>query len=91
MTPNTVNFINPITFETLTGNKCLIGTFGRIFQHSVEHVAIAKQADVMMIAPATADVMGKLAHGIADDMLTTTALACRCREDRGAGDEHCHV
>ena len=80
MTPNAVNFINPITFETLTGNKCLIDTFDRNFQHSVEHVAIAKQADVMMIAPATADVMGKLAHGIADDMLTTTALACRCRK-----------
>ncbi|MCH1983975.1 bifunctional phosphopantothenoylcysteine decarboxylase/phosphopantothenate--cysteine ligase CoaBC [Ruminococcus sp. OA3] len=80
MTQNAVNFINPITFETLTGNKCLIDTFDRNFQHSVEHVAIAKQADVMMIAPATADVIGKLAHGIADDMLTTTALACRCRK-----------
>lgn len=77
MTQNAIHFINPVTFETLTGNKCLTDTFDRNFQHNVEHVAIAKQADVMMIAPATADVIGKLAHGIADDMLTTTALACR--------------
>lgn len=77
MTKNAVNFINPIVFETLTKHKCLIDTFDRNFEFSVEHVALAKWADVMMIAPATANVIGKLAHGIADDMLTTTALACR--------------
>lgn len=79
MTANAVNFINPITFETLTGHKCIVDTFDRNFEYSVEHVALAKAADVMMIAPATANVIGKLAHGIADDMLTTTAMACRCR------------
>lgn len=78
MTKNAVNFINPITFETLTGNKCLIDTFDRNFQFHVEHVALAKQADLVMIAPATANVIGKLANGIADDMLTTTVLACPC-------------
>ena len=66
MTQNATNFINPITFETLTGNKCLVDTFDRNFQFSVEHVSIAKQADVVMIAPASANVIGKLAHGIAD-------------------------
>ncbi len=76
MTANATNFINPITFETLTGNKCLVDTFDRNFNYSVEHVALAKRADVFMIAPATANVIGKLANGIADDMLTTTALAC---------------
>ena len=80
MTKNACNFINPITFETLTGNKCLVDTFDRNFQFSVEHVSVAKKADVVMIAPASADVIGKLAHGIADDMLTTTILACRCRK-----------
>ncbi len=80
MTPNAVNFINPITFETLTGNKCLVDTFDRSFEYSVEHVALAKKADAVMIAPATADVIAKLAHGIADDMLTTTVLACRCKK-----------
>ena len=80
MTKNACNFINPITFETLTGNKCLVDTFDRNFQFSVEHVSIAKKADVVMIAPASANVIGKLAHGIADDMLTTTILACRCRK-----------
>lgn len=78
MTANATNFINPITFETLTGNKCLVDTFDRNFQFSVEHVSIAKQADVVMIAPASANVIGKLAGGIADDMLTTTVMACRC-------------
>ena len=78
MTKNATNFIHPITFETLTNNKCLVDTFDRNFQYSVEHVALAKKADVMMIAPATANVIGKLAGGIADDMLTTTALACTC-------------
>ena len=78
MTENAVNFINPITFESLTGNKCLVDTFDRNFQFSVEHVALAKQADVFLAAPATANVIGKLAHGIADDMLTTTFMACKC-------------
>ena len=80
MTKNAVNFINPITFETLTGNKCLIDTFDRNFQFQVEHVSIAKKADVVMIAPASANVIGKLAHGIADDMLTTTIMACKCKK-----------
>ena len=80
MTENATNFINPITFETLTGNKCLVDTFDRNFEFSVEHVALAKQADVVMIAPASANSIAKLAHGLADDMLTTTVLACRCRK-----------
>lgn len=80
MTKNAVNFINPITFETLTGNKCLVDTFDRNFEFSVEHVALAKQAEVVMIAPASANVIAKLAHGLADDMLTTTVLACRCKK-----------
>ena len=80
MTKNATNFINPITFETLTGNKCLVDTFDRNFEFNVEHVSLAKQADVVMIAPASANVIGKLAHGIADDMLTTTVMACKCRK-----------
>ena len=80
MTRNATNFINPITFETLTGNKCLVDTFDRNFQFQVEHVSIAKKADVVMIAPASANIIGKLAHGIADDMLTTTIMACRCKK-----------
>ena len=80
MTENATNFINPITFETLTGNKCLVDTFDRNFQYSVEHVSIAKKADVVMIAPASANVIAKMAHGIADDMLTTTVLACKCKK-----------
>ena len=78
MTKNATNFINPITFESLTGNKCLVDTFDRNFQFQVEHVSIAKKADVVMIAPASANVIGKIAHGIADDMLTTTVMACKC-------------
>ena len=78
MTQNATNFINPITFESLTGNKCLVDTFDRNFQFQVEHVSIAKKADVVMIAPASANVIGKMAHGIADDMLTTTVMACKC-------------
>ena len=78
MTRNATNFINPITFETLTGNKCLIDTFDRNFQFNVEHVALAKRADIFMVAPASANVIGKIAHGIADDMLTTTIMACKC-------------
>lgn len=78
MTPNATHFINPITFETLTGNKCLVDTFDRNFQYSVEHVSLAKKTDIVLIAPASADVIGKMANGIADDMLTTTVLACKC-------------
>lgn len=78
MTKNATNFINPITFETLTGNKCLVDTFDRNFQYSVEHVALAKQADVFMVAPASANIIAKAAHGLADDMLSTTLLACTC-------------
>lgn len=80
MTENAENFINPITFETLTGHKCLIDTFDRNFQYSVEHVALAKQADVVLVAPASANVIGKIASGIADDMLTTTVMACPCKK-----------
>ena len=75
MTQNATNFITPITFETLTGNKCLIDTFDRNFQFDVAHVSFAKKADVMLIAPASANVIGKIANGIADDMLTTTVMA----------------
>lgn len=78
MTHNATNFINPITFETLTGNKCLIDTFDRNFQFNVEHVALAKRADIFLVAPASANVIGKMANGIADDMLTTTILAAKC-------------
>lgn len=80
MSQNATNFINPITFETLTGNKCLVDTFDRNFQYSVEHVSLAKLADVVMVAPASANVISKIAHGMADDMLTTTVLACKCKK-----------
>ena len=80
MTRNATNFINPITFETLTGNKCLVDTFDRNFQYSVEHVALAKRADVVLVAPASANVIGKIANGLADDMLTTTVMACKCHK-----------
>ena len=80
MTENATNFIHPITFETLTNNRCIVDTFDRNFQYNVEHVALAKKADVVMIAPATANVIAKLAHGLADDMLTTTTLACTCKK-----------
>ena len=80
MTQNATNFINPITFESLTGNKCLVDTFDRNFQFQVEHVALAKQADLCVVAPASANVIAKLSHGLADDMLTTTVLACRCKK-----------
>lgn len=79
MTKNAVNFINPITFETLTGNKCLVDTFDRNFQFHVAHVSLSQKADVMLIAPASANIIGKLANGIADDMLSTMALAADCR------------
>lgn len=80
MTRNATNFINPITFETLTGNKCLVDTFDRNFEFSVEHVSLAKAADVVLVAPASANVIAKLVHGLADDMLTTTVLACTCKK-----------
>lgn len=80
LTENATNFITPITFETLTGNKCMVDTFDRNFQFHVAHISLAKKADVLMVAPASANVIGKLAHGIADDMLTTTALACTCKK-----------
>lgn len=80
MTKNATNFINPITFETLTGNKCLVDTFDRNFEFSVEHVSLAKQADIFMVAPASANAIGKIANGIADDMLTTTIMACKCHK-----------
>ena len=80
MTQNATQFINPITFETLTSHKCLIDTFDRNFQYSVEHVALAKAADIVLVAPASANVIGKIACGIADDMLTTTVMACPCKK-----------
>ena len=80
MTQNATNFINPNTFETLTGHKCLVDTFDRNFEFNVEHVSVAKQADIALVAPATANVIGKLANGLADDMLTTTLLACKCKK-----------
>ena len=78
MTEHAVNIINPLTCETLTGNKCLIDTFDRNFQFNVEHIALAKKADLFIVAPATANTIAKLAHGLADDMLSTTFLACKC-------------
>lgn len=80
MTKNATNFITPFTFETLTKHKCLVDTFDRDFEYSVEHVALAKRADVVLIAPATANIIGKIANGIADDMLTTTVMACTCKK-----------
>lgn len=77
MTQNATNFINPITFESLTGNKCIVDTFDRNFKFKVEHIALAELADVFMVAPASANVIGKIASGIADDMLTTTFMACK--------------
>lgn len=78
MTENATNFITPITFESLTGNKCVVDTFDRNFQFNIQHVSLAKKADVVLVAPATANVIAKMAHGLADDMLTTTVLACQC-------------
>ena len=77
MTETATNFITPVTFESLTGTKCLVDTFDRNFEFQVEHISLAKQADIFMIAPATANVIAKVAHGLADDMLTTTFLACK--------------
>lgn len=78
MTQNATNIINPIAFETLTGHKCLIDTFDRNFNYNIEHVALANMADVVLVAPATANIIAKMAHGLADDMATTTILACKC-------------
>ncbi len=78
MTENAAKFVTPITFEQITGQKALVDTFDRSFQHSVQHIAVADRADLVLIAPATANVIAKLAHGLADDMLTTTVLACSC-------------
>ena len=83
MTQNATQFITPVTFETLTGNKCLVDTFDRNFTFEVEHISVAKKADLVLVAPASANVIGKLAHGIADDMLTTTILACKCPKLNG--------
>lgn len=80
MTKNATNIINPITFETLTAHKCLVDTFDRNFNYNIEHVALGEKADVVLVAPASADVIGKMAAGIADDMLTTTILACKCKK-----------
>ena len=80
MTKNATNIINPITFETLTAHKCLVDTFDRNFNYNIEHVALGEKADVVLVAPATANVIGKMAAGIADDMLTTTILACKCKK-----------
>lgn len=78
MTENAAQFISPVTFESLTGNKCVIDTFDRNFQFNIQHVSLAKRADAVLVAPATANVLAKFAHGLADDMLTTTVLACTC-------------
>ena len=78
MTRNATQFITPLTFEQLTGNRTMVDTFDRNFSHQVEHIALADRTDLVLIAPATANVLAKLAHGLADDMLTTTVLACRC-------------
>ena len=80
MTKNATNFINPITFETLTHNRCITDTFDRAHEYNVEHISLAKKADVFLVAPATANVIGKIASGIADDMLTTTIMACNCKK-----------
>lgn len=80
MTQNATNFIHPITFETLTNHKTLVDTFDRNFNYNIEHVSLAKKADIVLVAPASANVIGKLANGIADDMLTTTVMACKCKK-----------
>ena len=80
MTKNAANFIHPLTFESLTGNKCISDTFDRQFEYQVNHISLAKRADLLLVAPASANIIAKFAHGLADDMLTTTALACRCKK-----------
>ena len=80
MTKNATEFISPLTFETLSGNKCVVDTFEKKANYDVEHISLAKKADVIMVAPATANVIAKMANGIADDMLTTTILASKCKK-----------
>lgn len=80
MTKNAMNFINPITFETLTNHKCLVDTFDRNFNYNIEHVALGERADIVLVAPASANIIAKMAYGIADDMLSTTVLACKCKK-----------
>ena len=80
MTQNATNFINPITFETLTNHKCLVDTFDRNFNYNIEHVSLGNKADLVLVAPASANIIAKMANGIADDMLSTTLLACRCKK-----------
>ena len=80
MTKNATNFINPVTFEALTNQKCLVDNFDRSFQYHVGHIALARKADVVLLAPASANVIGKVANGIGDDMLTTTVMACKCKK-----------
>lgn len=80
MTKNATNFINPITFETLTDHKCLVDTFDRNFNYNIEHVSLGKKADLVLVAPASANIIAKMAHGLADDMLSTTVLACKCKK-----------
>ena len=80
MTENAAQFITPLTFETLTNHRCVVDTFARDFQYDVHHISLAKAADLILIAPATANILAKLSHGIADDMLTTTVLAAKCRK-----------
>ena len=77
---NATNFINPITFETLTDHKCLVDTFDRNFNYNIEHVSLGKKADLVLVAPASANIIAKMAHGLADDMLSTTVLACKCKK-----------
>ena len=79
MTQNATQFITPLTFESLTNHRCVVDTFARDFQYDIAHVSLATAADLILVAPATADVIAKLAHGIADDMLTTVVLAARCK------------
>ena len=80
MTKNATNFINPITFETLTDHKCLVDTFDRNFNYNIEHVSLGKKADLVLVAPASANIIAKMAHGLAEDMLSTTVLACKCKK-----------
>ena len=80
MTQNATNFINPITFETLTNHKCLVDTFDRNFNYNIEHVSLGNKADLVLVAPASANIIAKMANGIADDMLTTTIMACKCKK-----------
>lgn len=78
MTENATQFITPVTFEAITGNRCITDTFDRNFDFNIEHISLAKKADLFMVAPASANIIGKIANGIADDMLTTTFMACTC-------------